>query len=187
MSKKDGEKKEGEGEESQGDEVDIKLGGFFGGLLDGIEKFVDLAQKAQAAGGTLRREHEFKGRTAGGKPMQGVYGFTIKTGLGKERSRVETFGNIKKTKQGPRVVVETREPLVDIFDEPDTIVVIVELPGAQKEEIKLEVKDDILSLETSGERKYAKEILLPAKIDPDSQEVSYKNAVLEVKFKKKKN
>ena len=186
MSKKDGEKKEGKREESQGGEVDIKLGGFFGGLLDGIEKFVDLAQKAQAAGGTLRREHEFKGRPAGGKPLQGVYGFTVKTGLGKERSRVETFGNIKKTKQGPRVV-ETREPLVDIFDETDTIVVIVELPGAQKEEIKLEVKDDILSLETSGERKYAKEILLPAKIDPSSQEMSYKNAVLEVKFKKKKN
>ena len=103
-------------------EFDFGLGGFLGGLVGGIEKLIDLAEKAEKAGGELRKEGELRGGSKE-RPMRGVYGFTIRTGLGKERSRVETFGNIKRTKQGPRVV-EVREPLVDVFDEKDSIRVI---------------------------------------------------------------
>jgi len=80
--------------------------------------------------------------------------------------------------------METREPLVDVFDEEGSITVIAELPGVKEEEIRLEAKEDIVKLETTGERKYAKEILLPAKVDAASKEMSFKNGVLEVKFKK---
>ena len=158
------------------------VGGFLGGLFGGIEKIIELAEKAEKAGGEFRKEREFQGGTKE-RPIRGIYGFNIKTGLGKERSRVQTFGNIKKTKQGPRVV-ETREPIVDVFDEKDFIRVITELPGVEEKEIKLETKGDILNIETTGEKKYAKEILLPAKVDGASKEMSFKNGILEVKFKK---
>lgn len=163
-------------------EFDLGLGVFFGGLFQGIEKLIDLAEKTEKAGGELRKEGELRGGSKE-RPMAGVYGFSIRTGLGKERSRIQTFGNIKKTKQGPRVV-ETREPLVDVFDEKNSIVVTVELPGVEENEIKLEVKGDALNLETRGAKKYAKEILLPAKVDGASKETSFKNGILEVKFKK---
>lgn len=174
--------KEKERENERG-EIDLGLGGLFGGLFKGVENLIDLAEKAEKAGGTLRREQEFSGRVGKSKPIRGVYGFTIKTGLGKERSRVETFGNVKKTKQGPRVV-ETREPLADVFNEKDCVLVIVELPGVQEKDIKLYVKGDVLNLGTTGERKYAKEILLPAKIDFASRKVNFKNGILEIKLKK---
>ena len=163
-------------------QFDLGLGGFLGGLFGGIEKIIELAEKAEKAGGELRKEGELRGGSKE-RPLHGVYGFSVRTGLGKERSRIQTFGNIKRTKQGPRVV-EVREPLVDVFDEKDSIGVIVELPGVQENEIKLEVKGDILDLETTGEKKYAKEILLPAKVDGASQEMSFKNGILEVRFKK---
>lgn len=171
-----------ENKQKQEGEIDLGLGGIFGGLFKGIEGLIDLAEKAEKAGGTLRREREFGGR-AGSKSLRGIYGFTVKTGIGGKQSRVETFGNVKKTKQGPRVV-ETREPLVDVFDEKDCILVIAELPGVQEKDIKLHIKEDVLNLETIGERKYAKEILLPAKTDFESRKVNFKNGILEVKLKK---
>lgn len=163
-------------------EFDLGLGGFLSGLFQGVEKLIDLAEKAEKVGGELRKEGKLRGGSKE-RPMRGVYGFSIRTGLGKEQSRVQTFGNIKRTKQGHRVV-EVREPLVDVFDEKDFVGVIAELPGVQENEIKLEMKGDVLNLVTAGEKKYAKEILLPAKVISDSKEVSFKNGILEVKFKK---
>lgn len=163
-------------------QLDFGLGGLFGGLFKGIEKLVDLAEKAEKVGGELKREGGWHGGTKE-RPARAVYGFTIRTGLGKAGSRIQTFGNIKKTKQGPRVA-ETREPIVDIFDEKDHVLIIAELPGVQETDITLDIKGDLLSLETIGERKYAKETLLPAKVDFESREVNFKNGILEVKFKK---
>ena len=56
--------------------------------------------------------------------MKGVYGFTINT-AGGGSPKVETFGNIRKTPEGPKVD-EEREPITDIFDEKTEIVVIAE-------------------------------------------------------------
>jgi len=163
-------------------EIDLGLGGLFGGLFKGIEGLVNLAEKAEKAGGTLRQEREFGGR-AGSKSLRGIYGFTVKTGIGGKQSRVETFGNVRKTERGPRVV-ETREPITDVFDEKNYVMIIAELPGVQEKDIKLHIKGDVLNLETTGERKYAKEIPLPAKADFESRKVNFKNGILEVKLKK---
>jgi HSP20 family protein len=62
--------------------------------------------------------------------------------------------------------------------------VVVELPGVSEGEIQVESKDDILTLTTTGERKYAKEVLLPSRVDSATMKKSYKNAILEVRFTK---
>jgi HSP20 family protein len=79
-----------------------------------------------------------------------------------------------------------REPLVDIFDEGEIILVVVELPGVEEEEIEVEVKDDLLSLSTKGRRKYLKEMLLPHLVDPATVTTKYKNGILELRVKKAK-
>jgi len=84
-------------------------------------------------------------------------------------------------------VEEVREPIVDIFDEKDHILVIVELPGVTKEKIKIEINGDILNLSTSDKgRQYAKEILLPHKVKAETLKTSYKNGVLEINVEKTK-
>ena len=106
-------------------------------------------------------------------------------GLGGESAQVETFGNIKKDEKGAPIVEEVREPLVDLFDEEDKIIIIAEIPGVEKEKIKIEVKDDILELKAeSSDKEYHKEILLPSKVKKESLRSTYKNGVLEITLSK---
>jgi len=84
------------------------------------------------------------------------------------------------------VVDEVREPIVDVFDEREKLVVIAELPGVEEKDIHLDVKDDIINLYAEAkDRKYSKEVLLPSPVDANSMESSYKNGVLEIKLRKK--
>ncbi len=174
MPEKRKEKRESKGE------VNIDLG--FGGLFKGLSSFLDLASEMMEKGETeVARGGEFNVKGLGDK-ARGVYGFTIRTDIG-GMPRVEHFGNIRTTEEGP-VVAEVREPLVDVFDEGKEIVVVAELPGVVDEEIRIEVQGDILSLETTGERKYAKEILLSEAVDATTLGKTYKNGILELRLKK---
>jgi len=176
-------KKENKKTEKEGLDIDFGIGKLsLGGLFKGIEKLVDLAEHVEEAGGKIKKSGTIRG-LGGRKDVRGVYGFTVRTGLGK-KTKIEPFGNIKKTKQGPKVA-KTREPIVDLFDEKNHILIIAEVPGIDEKSIKVNLKKDILLLEAgSQDRKYVKEILLPAKIDFASREVNFKNGILELKFKK---
>jgi len=159
--------------------IDLGLGGLFKGLGNFIELLSEMVEEGESE---VTRQGEFK--IKGLEKARGVYGFTVRTGLG-GIPRVESFGNIRETEGGP-IVTETREPLVDIFDEGEAILVVVELPGIDEEEIEIEIQDDLLSLSTKGERKYVKEMLLPHLVDPATLTTSYKNGILELRVSKAK-
>jgi len=115
--------------------------------------------------------------------MKGVFGFSVKTAVG-GKPIVEPFGNIKKTPKGP-TVEEEREPITDVFDEKEEIKVYAEMPGVNEGDIKLDLKGDILNISAqTSDRKYRKEILLPAKAKAETLTSSYKNGMLEIKIKK---
>ena len=161
-------------------DVSFDLG--FGGLFKGLGNFLDLiSEMAETGQEEVKRSGEFKVKGMGDK-VKGVYGFSVRTGVG-GIPRVEHFGNVKSTDQGP-IVTEVREPMVDVFDEDGEIVVVAELPGVSEGEIKVEVQEDILTLQTTGERKYGKDILLPAKVVAASLQKTYKNGILELRVKK---
>lgn len=167
-------------------ELDFGFGKMnLGGLLKGFGRLVDLADKLEAAGSEIKKEGEF--RVKGAKDLKGVFGFSVRTGIGKdgrERPIVQPFGNIKKTPKGA-VVEDAREPLIDLFGETDFIQVIAEMPGVAEEEIQYELKGDVLILRTLGDKKYSKEILLPTPVDSTNVEKSYRNGILELRLKKR--
>ncbi|MFC2060620.1 Hsp20/alpha crystallin family protein [Chloroflexota bacterium] len=71
--------------------------------------------------------------------------------------------------------------IVDIFDEGDCIKIIAELPGVVKEDIRTELKDNLLIISgTSAFTKFHKEITLPCSVK-DTLISSYRNGVLELK------
>jgi len=166
-----------------GEDASMGVGGLLGGLGTLLEKLGELAE----SGEELRKEGEFGGPD--GK-VRGVYGFNIKVGLGdKDKSvQFEPFGNLgKDARTGRPVVHEVREPLVDVFDEKEYVLVVAEMPGVAEENVELDLKDDILTIAAAkGEQKYRKEVLLPESFTPDRMSHTCHHGVLEVKFTRPK-
>lgn len=118
-----------------------------------------------------------------------IYGYSITLGPD-GKPVVREFGNIKPGLQRglkPSIDLrEKREPLIDIYEEDNEIKVIAELPGVEKEDTKLYATEDRLTISVEApERKYYKELDLPAEVDPNTARTSYRNGVLEVVLKKK--
>lgn len=164
------------------EDAHIKLG--VGGLFKGISDVIGLVSKMSEEGQTVvERVGEIKG-LEGLKGAKGVFGFSVRLGGLGEGVKVEPFGNVRESAGGP-VVEEVREPLVDVFEEESEIKVVAELPGIREDQLRIEVKEDILSLAAEdGGRKYSKEILLPSAVDPEAMKSSCTNGVLEITLPK---
>jgi HSP20 family protein len=156
--------------------MDLSIGGMLNGLTGLVEKLGELEEK----GKVLSRTGEILGSD---KEVKGIYGFTIKVGLGEDKIRVEPFGNIRKDeKSGEAVVQEMREPVVDLFEEEDYALLVAEMPGVSAEDVKLEVKDDLLTIHAEKkDKKYHKEILLPGSYSREKMLVSCNNGIVEIK------
>lgn len=152
--------------------------GILKGLGDFIEKLGELADKGEK----LSRSGELHWKDQG-KDLKGVYGFSVKVGLGGDEVKVEPFGNIRRDrKTGESVVEEIREPIVDVFEEEGYTLILAEMPGISKEDIQIEVKDDLLTLYAeNGDKKYRKEILLPKNYERGKMLVSCNNGIVEIK------
>lgn len=154
--------------------------GFLGGLADVLDKLTELAE----TGRSLSRSGEFGGEESGAKELKGVYGFSVKVGLGGERVKVEPFGNIKVDRQAkPGVVVqEVREPAVDVMEEEDHVMIVAEMPGVGADDVKLELHDDVLTLSAAaGDKKYRKELLLPKKCVRERMTLSCNNGIVRIR------
>lgn len=151
--------------------------GILGGLSDLVQRLGDLAEKGEQLSRT--GEIRFEG---GDKDLKGVFGFSVRAGLGGEGVKVERFGNIRKDEtSGQPIVEEIREPVVDVFDEGDHIRVIAEMPGISVEDIQLDLKDDVLTIYAErGKKKYRKEVLLPRSCPEEKIGVSCNNGIVEI-------
>lgn len=114
------------------------------------------------------------------------------------------FGNAPRTTSGEKkeaLAVADWSPLVDISEDEQEYVVKAEIPEMKKEDIKLNVHEDVLTI--SGERKYEKEekgkkyhrveraygsflrsFTLPEDADGSKVSAEYKDGVLKVHLPK---
>jgi len=160
------------------------LPGFLGGLGGLIDQLGKLADEADKAGGVTSKSGEFD--LGSDKRLRGVYGFSVKSGLGDRGVKVEPFGNIRKDERSGVVeVLEIREPMTDLFDEPTHILIVAEVPGITQKDVQLEIHDDILTLEAErGEKKYCKEMLLPANFTSDKMSFTCRGGIVEIRLNK---
>ncbi|UCC59227.1 MAG: Hsp20/alpha crystallin family protein [Candidatus Bathyarchaeum sp.] len=118
-----------------------------------------------------------------------VYGYSVTVGPD-GKPNVREFGNFKpETRMGkPYIdVKEKREPLADVITTDGEVRVLVELPGVEKKDIKLSGTEDKLTISVdTPDRKYFKEVELPAKVDSKKATSKYKNGVLDITVPKKK-
>jgi len=134
-------------------------------------EFKTLVREEETTGGISRRYGPF------------VYGFSYTAEPGKEPVFSE-FGNIKPSYRGIEPS-QGREPLVDVMSEKDRYRIFVELPGVDKDKVKLDVAEDSIEIKTEDEKKFYKMIYLDSVVDADSAKASYKNGVLTVELDKK--
>jgi len=157
------------------------------GMLDGLaalaEKLNALSEKGQSI--SEKGEFTFPSKEGG---IKGVYGFTMKTGLGEkgDQIKVEPFGNIRKDqKTGEAVVQEINEPQVDIFEDEVATTLVAEMPGVGPEDIQIDVRDDVLTISAQkGVKKYRKEMLLSHLLSKERIEVTCNNGVVTIRCRK---
>lgn len=153
---------------------DLGLGGIFKGIGSLIDLASELAEKSPE--GIVK-----EGQIGDDKGLKAVYGFSVKFGGG-GRPTVQQFGNVREEAKGP-VVDDVREPMVDAFDEGDFILVVAEMPGLGESDVKYEIRGDILIVSgETGDRKYYKELLLPASVNEENVSCSSNNGVVEIKL-----
>ena len=100
-----------------------------------------------------------------------------------------------------RLSIWSRYPTVDIYDNDESIVITAELPGIDKEDMVIDVKDGVLTLK--GERSFDNEVKkekyycrertfgkferifrLPADVNPEKISADYKDGILKINVPK---
>jgi HSP20 family protein len=122
------------------------------------------------------------------------------------RPKVREFGNVKSPFREGRsglgkgmfgttatttrpLISSEREPLVDISTTDKEIKVVVEMPGVNKENIKINAYNSTLEVTATDNegrtRKYHETIELPEEADLATAKSKYNNGILEITFTKK--
>ena len=119
-----------------------------------------------------------------------VYGYSMKIGPD-GKPKIREFGNVKPkegaderpfTAPSRRFKIQPeREPLVDVIDANGEVRIIAELPGVNKEDIKLQGTENHLTIKVdTPNRKYHKLVELPTAVNVRAAKSTYRNGVLEV-------
>ncbi len=112
------------------------------------------------------------------------YGYSVTIGPD-GKPVVKEYGNVR---QSLLPTAETREPFADVIvdDKEKLLKVVAEMPGVEKNDIKIEVLGRTVLLDAEhGERKYHTKIPIKQKVDENSVKATYANGILEVRFKLK--
>jgi HSP20 family protein len=169
-------------------------GGFFDDMFRGFDQmrremereFEDMEKRIPK---DLVREYT---TPEGGKIREAgpfVYGYSMTVGPD-GRPRVREFGNIKPSRgfggmARPEISGEL-EPLVDITTTDNEVKVVIEMPGINKNNIRINAYDQTLEVKSDDpKRKYHKSIEVPPETDIETARSTYNNGILEVIFKKK--
>ena len=111
-----------------------------------------------------------------------IYGFSLTQRPGEEPD-IQEFGNIHPSSHG--FEIGERKPIIDVFESEDEVHVVAEMPGVDKEDIKLDATETSLEISAKTENtEYSEHVELPVSVHTDSAKASYKNGVLDVTLKR---
>lgn len=91
----------------------------------------------------------------------------------------------KLPKSYDRTKLREPEPLIDVLEEKDEVVIIAEFAGFENKHLKVDVKESRLILAAqAGDRKYYKSLNLPSRVIPKAVHLKRRNGVLEIRLTK---
>ena len=126
-----------------------------------------------------------------------VYGYSMTIGPD-GKPKIREFGNVRSSSPlrggagggssfSTPLISSERQPLADVITTDTEVKVVVEMPGANKENIKVNAYDSSVEITATGqeERKYREIVEIPPETDIETAKSIYKNGILEITFKKK--
>jgi len=127
-----------------------------------------------------------------------VYGYSMTIGPD-GKPRIREFGNVRSSSTlgggggggggsfSTPLISSERQPLADVITTDTEVKVVLEMPGANKENIKVNAYDNSVEVTTTDQeqRKYREVIEIPPETDIETVASTYKNGILEIVFKKK--
>jgi len=158
----------------------LKHGGLFSlnDIVKGINNLIELAEKVEAAGGkkAYRGEMEFPGN----KDIKAKYNVNVNVGKLAEGIR-EVDHLISKAKD--LTPEDSAEPVLDIFNEEEYVMVVVELPEANEKSLKVEVDGQYLEIKNGNSGNGNIRVELPAEVEPQWK-VTVNNGIVEITLPK---
>jgi HSP20 family protein len=159
------------------------------------EEFRDIQSTAPKE---LVREYE---TPEGGKvkeigPLVYGYSMTIRPD---GKPKVREFGNVRSagglgggvsSPGATRALLRSeREPLADVVISDNEVKVVVEMPGIDKKDIKVNIYDNSVEIFTTdtSQRKYRRVVELPEETDLETARSTYRNGILEITFSKRES
>ena len=98
---------------------------------------------------------------------------------------IPTHTSFRPSKSFAKRCLVEQKPLIDIFQENNTITIVAEIVGFNKDSLKINVKDQKITLSAkSKDRRYYKSLNLPTVVIPNAMHTKFKNGVLEIKLRK---
>jgi HSP20 family protein len=156
-----------------------------GGMVDALRGLIETLAEAghQPGPATSDTEADRKpahGFSIGGGGTQMVFGYTLR--MGEDGIAAERFGDVPDPGPAKPAAPPPRQPIAELFEEDDEIVVVAELPGADPARISCKVVGGALLIEAVGQRRYRKSLPLPAPVSAEGLRSSFQNGILEVRL-----
>ena len=152
---------------------------WFSDIYDELERLSDMIED------TMQRAFDNSSDNRSVRPNR-VQGFSIKLGPD-GKPKIKEFEN-RGLPDDEEDYADESEPLVDIIEDENMLMVLVALPGVDKNEIDLRVTENCLNVAVdTDDFEWYDELRLPTKVKTKSARASYRNGVLEVRLEKLEN
>jgi HSP20 family protein len=169
----------------------IAAPGGFAGMVDALRGLVEQLSEAARAQNEAGSATDKPDNDAGEARTSMVFGYTLR--MGNEGVFAEPFGHVPQpaprggkrpaaTPQEAQAAPAARQPIVEMFEDGDIVVVVAELPGADPDGITCRVDGNQLSIEATGAQHYRKELTLPAPVQPEGFAQTVRNGILELRL-----
>jgi HSP20 family protein len=143
------------------------------GLLNNLQNVVQSVQQLAGTGVNKVRKNVFPEGTG----LHGVYSLTVKADLNRPAVTIE-IGNT-----GERTATHT--PATELIEEAEQLRIVAEMPGISTEDAKLELAGSTLKITAEkGQRRYAKELVLPFAPAAGTMSHSCSDGILEIRIRR---
>lgn len=165
--------------------------GNLGSIFKGLDKFLNIVNDMVE---NEKNEVNINGSVGDGdknNKIVGKYGLNIRLGANDLSSfdKINTIGSIgRRNGIQPPTSKLIEPPATDIFDEENSVIIVMELPGVLISNIEYELQDNIITVRASaGTNNYYKNINL--KFKPSEEDITAKlnNSIYTISIRKEQN